>query len=158
LAHELDTPTTSMRLLVVRPGHFLPAHAGQRQNQHGVVVRCLDSTLGPLFTNTSKEVLAGTLGSFLVEGAKGSFPGVSLASPNPAPLQQMHTLNSERRHPLPRTYLPRAHRRYHSLALALVENSGIDERLMRRNSRFPRSPRFLSKMPVNSSWVKVVPG
>ena len=36
--------------------------------------------MGPLFINTSIGVPAGTLGSFLVEGAKGSFPNVSLAN------------------------------------------------------------------------------
>ena len=77
LAKALDTPTT--RLLVVRPGYFFPAHTGQRQNQHGVVGRFLDTTIGSLSTNTKWGVPAGTLGSFLVEGAKGSFPNVSLA-------------------------------------------------------------------------------
>ena len=43
--------------------------------------------MGPLFTNTSMGVSAGTLGSFLVEGAKGSFPNVSLA--NNAQLKQL---------------------------------------------------------------------
>ena len=47
----------------------------------------MDSTLGPLVTNTSMGVTAGSLGSFLVEGAKGSFPGVSLA--NNAQLKQL---------------------------------------------------------------------
>ena len=35
--------------------------------------------MGPLFTNSSMGVSAGTLGGFLVEGAKGTFPNVSLA-------------------------------------------------------------------------------
>ena len=79
LAKALDTPTT--RSLIARPGYFFPAHAGQRQNQHGTFGRLLDTTLfGPVFTNTSHGVSAGTLGSFLVEGAKGSFPNVSLAN------------------------------------------------------------------------------
>ena len=43
--------------------------------------------MGPLFTNTSMGVSAGTLGSFLVEGAKGSFPNVNLA--NNAQLKQL---------------------------------------------------------------------
>ena len=74
----LDTPTT--RFLVVRPGYSFPAHAGQRQNRQGGIRRFLDATMGPLFINTSIGVPAGTLGSFLVEGAKGSFPNVSLAN------------------------------------------------------------------------------
>lgn len=78
LTKALNTPTT--RLLVARPGYFFPAHAGQRQNQQSGIRRCLDITVGPLFTNTSWGLSAGTLGSFLVEGAKGSFPGVSLAN------------------------------------------------------------------------------
>ena len=78
LAKALDTPTT--RLLLTRPGYFFPAHPGQRQNQQGCIGRSLDTILGPLFTNTSMGVPAGTLGSFLVEGAKGSFPDVSLAN------------------------------------------------------------------------------
>jgi len=78
LAKALDTPTTS--LLVARPGYFFPAHAGQRQNQQSCIGRSLDATLGPLATNTSMGVSAGKLGSFLVEGAKGSFPNVSLAN------------------------------------------------------------------------------
>lgn len=78
LAKALDTPTT--RLLVVRPGYFFPAHTGQRQNQQSALRRCLDVTLGPLFTNSSLGISAETLGSFLVEGAKGSFPNVSLAN------------------------------------------------------------------------------
>ena len=78
LAKALDTPTT--RLLVARPGYFFPANAGQRQNQQSSVWRCLDTALGPLFTNTSMGVSAGTLGSFLVEGAKGSFPNIALAN------------------------------------------------------------------------------
>ena len=77
LAKALDTPTT--RLLVARPGYFFPSHAGQRQNQQSSIRRFLDTTIGPLFTNTSLGMSAGTLGSFLVEGAKGSFPNVSLA-------------------------------------------------------------------------------
>ena len=85
MAKALDTPTT--RLLVVRPGYFFPAHAGQRQNQQSGIRRFLDTTMGPLFTNTSMGVSAGTLGSFLVEGAKGSFPNVSLA--NNAQLKQL---------------------------------------------------------------------
>ena len=84
LAKALDTPTT--RLLVVRPGYFFPAHTGQRQNQQSGIRRFLDTTMGPLFTNTSMGVSAGTLGSFLVEGAKGSFPNVNLA--NNAQLKQ----------------------------------------------------------------------
>jgi len=79
LAKALDTPTT--RLLLARPGYFFPAHAGQRQNQQSGIGRCLDTTVfGPLFTRTSMGVQAGMLGSFLVEGAKGSFPNVSLAN------------------------------------------------------------------------------
>jgi len=78
LAKALDTPTT--RLLLARPGYFFPAHSGQRQNQQSALSRCLDTTLGPLATNTSMGVPAGTLGSFLVEGAKGSFPNVTLAN------------------------------------------------------------------------------
>ena len=78
LAKALDTPTT--RLLLARPGYFFPAHDGQRKNQQSALGRCLDTILGPLATNTSKGVLAGTLGSFLVEGAKGSFPNVPLAN------------------------------------------------------------------------------
>lgn len=78
LAKALDTPAT--RLLLTRPGYFFPAHDGQRQNQHSALGRCLDTTIGSLFTNTSMGVLAGTLGSFLVEGAKGSFPNVTLAN------------------------------------------------------------------------------
>ena len=78
LAKALDTPTT--RLLVARPGYFFPAHSGQRQNQHTGIGRCLDTTIGTLFTYTSMGVLIGTLGSFLVEGAKGSFPNVGLAN------------------------------------------------------------------------------
>lgn len=77
LAKSLDTPTT--RLLVARPGYFFPAHAGQRQNQKSGISRFLHTTIGRLFTSTSMGVSAGTLGSFLVEGAKGSFPNVSLA-------------------------------------------------------------------------------
>lgn len=77
LAKALDTPTT--RLLIARPGYFFPAHAGQRENQKGRLARCIDSTLGHLFTNTGLGVSVGTLGSFLVEGAKGSFPTLSLA-------------------------------------------------------------------------------
>ena len=77
LAKALDTPTT--KLLVARPGYFFPAHSGQRQNQQSGIGRFLDATIGTLFTNTSMGVSAGTLGSFLVEGAKGSFPNVSLA-------------------------------------------------------------------------------
>lgn len=92
LAKALDTPTT--RLLVTRPGYFFPAHAGQRQNQHGGIARCLDTTLGPLFTNTSMGVSAGTLGSFLVEGAKGSFPNVSLAN-NPQLKQLLKNLQGK---------------------------------------------------------------
>ena len=79
MAKALDTPTT--RLLVARPGYFFPAHAGQRQNQQSGIRRFLDTALmGPLFTNTSMGVSAGNLGSFLVEGAKGSFPNVHLAN------------------------------------------------------------------------------
>ena len=78
LAKALDTPTT--RLLVARPGYFFPSHAGQRQNQQSGIRRFLDTTIGTLFTNTSWGLPAGTLGSFLVEGAKGSFPNVSLAN------------------------------------------------------------------------------
>jgi hypothetical protein len=86
LAGALDTPTT--RLLVARPGYFFPAHAGQRQNQHGFVGRLIDATLmGPLFTNTRMGVSTETLGSFLVESAKGSFPNVGLA--NNAQLKQL---------------------------------------------------------------------
>lgn len=85
LTKALDTPTT--RLLITRPGYFFPAHAGQRQNQQSGIGRLMDSTLGSLFTNTSMGVTAGTLGSFLVEGAKGSFPNVSLA--NNAKLKQL---------------------------------------------------------------------
>lgn len=78
LAKALDTPTT--RLLVARPGYFFPAHTGQRQNQQSALRRFLDVTLfGPLFTNSSLGISAEALGSFLVEGAKGSFPNVSLA-------------------------------------------------------------------------------
>lgn len=77
LAKALDTPTT--RLLVARPGYFFPEHAGQRQNQHGYIGRFLDTIVGHAFTYTSKGVSTGTLGSFLVESAKGSFPNVSLA-------------------------------------------------------------------------------
>ena len=47
----------------------------------------MDSALGPLVTNTRAGVTAGSLGSFFVEGAKGSFPGVSLA--NNAQLKQL---------------------------------------------------------------------
>jgi hypothetical protein len=78
LTKALDTPAT--RLLIARPGYFFPAHIGQRQDQQSGISRFLDTTLGPLFTNTSMGVTAGTLGSFLVEGAKGSFPNVSLAN------------------------------------------------------------------------------
>ena len=78
LAKALDTPTT--RLLVARPGYFFPAHAGQRQNQQSGIGRSLDTILGPLVTNSCMGAPAGTLGSFLVEGAKGSFPNVSLAN------------------------------------------------------------------------------
>ena len=78
LAKALDTSTT--RLLLARPGYFFPAHAGQRQNQHGYIGRFLDTTIGTLSTNTCMGVPVGTLGSFLVEGAKGSFPNVSLAN------------------------------------------------------------------------------
>ena len=86
LAKALDTPTT--RLLVARPGYFFPAHPGQRQDQKSRLVRFLDTSLfGPVFTNTSMGVSAGTLGTFLVEGAKGSFPNVSLA--NNAQLKQL---------------------------------------------------------------------
>lgn len=85
LTKALDTPTT--RLLVARPGYFFPAHAGQRQNQQGAIGRCLDTFIGPLFTNSSMGVPAGRLGSFLVEGAKGSFPNVSLA--NNAQIKQL---------------------------------------------------------------------
>jgi len=85
LAKALDTPTT--RLLVARPGYFFPAHVGQRQNQHSGIGRFLDTTIGTLFTCTSKGVPAGTLGSFLVEGAKGSFPSVTLA--NNAQIKQL---------------------------------------------------------------------
>jgi len=85
LTKALDTPTT--RLLVARPGYFFPAHAGQRQNQQGAIGRCLDTVIGPLFTNSSMGVPAGRLGSFLVEGAKGSFPNVSLA--NNAQIKQL---------------------------------------------------------------------
>lgn len=77
LAKALDSPTT--RLLIARPGYFFPSHAGQRQNQQSGIGRFLDTTVGSLFTNTSMGVSAGTLGSFLVESAKGSFPNVSLA-------------------------------------------------------------------------------
>ena len=85
LAKALDGPTT--RLLLARPGYFFPAHAGQRQNQQGHIGRFLDTAVGPLFTKTSMGVPAGTLGSFLVEGAKGSFPNVSLA--NNAQIKQL---------------------------------------------------------------------
>lgn len=79
MAKALDTSTT--RLLVTRPGYFFPAHAGQRQSQQSRIGQLLDTALfGPVFTNTSMGVSAGTLGSFLVEGAKGSFPNVSLAN------------------------------------------------------------------------------
>ena len=77
LAKALDTPTT--KLLIARPGYFFPSHTGQRQNQQSGIGRFLDTTVGSLFTNTSMGVSAGTLGSFLVEGAKGSFPNISLA-------------------------------------------------------------------------------
>jgi hypothetical protein len=80
LAKALDTPTT--RSLMARPGYFFPAHAGQRQNQHGAIGRCLDTTLGSLLTYTSYGMLIETLGSFLVEGAKGSFPNIGLANNN----------------------------------------------------------------------------
>ncbi|KAF9783955.1 hypothetical protein BJ322DRAFT_888048 [Thelephora terrestris] len=78
LAKALDTPTT--RLLVARPGYFFPAHTGQRQNQKSGIGRVLDTTLGPLVTSSCMGLPAGTLGGFLVEGAKGSFPNVSLAN------------------------------------------------------------------------------
>ena len=76
-----------MKLLVARPGYFFPAHDGQRQNQQSGVGRFLDTTLGPLFTNTSLGVSARALGSFLVEGAKGSFRNVSIA--NNAQIKQL---------------------------------------------------------------------
>ena len=86
LSRVLDTPTT--RLLIARPGYFFPAHPGQRQNQQSGISRFLDATImGPLFTNSSMGVLAGALGSFLVESAKGSFPNVSLA--NNAQIKQL---------------------------------------------------------------------
>ena len=86
LTKALDTATT--RLLVARPGYFFPAHAGQRQNQHSFIGRFLDTTfMGPLFTNSSMGLSVGTLGSFLVEGAKGTFPDVGLA--NNAQMKQM---------------------------------------------------------------------
>ena len=86
LAKALDTSTT--RLLVARPGYFFPAHPGQRQNQHSWIGRSIDTALlGPLLINTSMGIPIETLGSSLVEGAKGSFPNVSLA--NNAQLKQL---------------------------------------------------------------------
>ncbi|KAF9647076.1 hypothetical protein BDM02DRAFT_3156287 [Thelephora ganbajun] len=77
LTKALDTPTT--KLLIPRPGYFFPAHAGQRQHQQSSIGRSIDTILGSLFTNTNMGVSTEALGSFLVEGAKGSFPNVSLA-------------------------------------------------------------------------------
>ena len=78
LAKAFDT--LAAKLLIARPGYFFPSHAGQRQNQQSGITRLLDTTLGSLLTNTScMGVPAETLGSFLVESAKGSFPNVSLA-------------------------------------------------------------------------------
>ena len=65
---------------MARPNYFFPAHDGQRQNQQSGVGRFLDVTSGPLLNNTSLGVPTGVLGSFLVEGAKGSFPNVNIAS------------------------------------------------------------------------------
>ena len=86
LAKALDTPTT--RLLVARPGYFFPAHAGQRQSVHSWIGRFIDTAiLGPLFVNSRLGLSAEALGTFLVEGAKGTFSDVRVA--NNAQMKQM---------------------------------------------------------------------
>ena len=86
LTRALDTPTT--RLLVARPGYFFPAHAGQRQGVHSWIGWLIDTALlGPLFVHSPLGLSAGTLGTFLVEGAKGTFSDVRLA--NNAQMKQM---------------------------------------------------------------------